>query len=724
MALKIKIGPPQLAIHQGHTVLITEKDGQISWPSQKGLFYKDTRLISAWSIYADGVPWELLNSGALTFFAQRIFLTNAKISTQDGEIKEHTLGLVIGRQVDGGIREDYVLTNYSLKPVRFNMELAIRSDFADLFEVKSGNFMRRGQIETAWSASEQCLTTTYRNQDFTRGVSVKVLEASSIGVYANGRLSFPVELAAGESGTASLAYILHDDGETIGGPEQSIEHYGSSKLARHLGEWHDRLLCLEAKNADFQAMYEQAITDIAALRMTMPGDGDGDGDEVVLPAAGLPWFVALFGRDATIISLQTAMIGAELTKGTLTMLARYQSEVYDDYRDAEPGKMPHELRLGELAHFKLIPHTPYYGTADATPLYLINLHVIWRWTGDKALLTEFLPVAERCLAWIDDYGDLDGDGFQEYKTRSSAGAENQSWKDSGDGVMNVDGSDVEAPKALCELQGYVYDAWLRMAEIFDALGQFGKAELLRGKASALFKRFNEVFWDEEAGFYALALDAEKRRVMSIASNPGHCLWSGIVPPDRAKRVVERLMRPDMRSGWGIRTLSDQHVSFNPYNYQTGAVWPHDNGIIALGFKRYGFHEETASIAHDITRAASYLMLHQLPELYAGICRDDTDFPVQYLGANVPQGWAAGSVFSLLQAMLGLTPDAPNGRLYVDPALPEWLPELTLRNLRLGEAVFDIKFAGDRFEVLRGERAAVLRRGIAAAKGVKVKEVSE
>ena len=255
-----------------------------------------------------------------------------------------------------------------------------------------------------------------------------------------------------------------------------------------------------------------------------------------------------------------------------------------------------------------------------------------------------------------------------------------------------------------------------MARIYDALGQPEKAARLRGKAAALFSRFNEAFWNEEQGFYAYALDADKRQVLSIASNPGHCLWSGIVPPDRARRVVERLTREDMWSGWGIRTLSAEHASFNPYNYQTGSVWPHDNGLIALGFKRYGFHRQTAEIAHDITRAASYLSLHQLPELYAGIHRDDTDFPVQYLGANVPQGWAAGSVFSLLQAMLGVVPDAPAGRLYLDPWLPEWLPGLTLRTLRLGAAVFDIRFErrGEEtgFEVLRGDAGAVVRRGVA------------
>ena len=705
MALKIKIGPPQLAIHQGHTVLLTELDGSIRSPSQKGLFYKDTRLICSWAVFADGEDWELLNGGALTFFAERIFLTNPKISTQDGEIEEHTLGLVIGRQVDGGIREDYSLTNYAMKRVRFNLEISIRSDFADLFEVKSGNFVRRGRIETAWSAADQCLATTYRNQDFRRGVLVRVLEATSPAVFANGRLSFVVELEAGASWQAALAYLLQDGDETIGAPETGIEEYEQSPLAKQLDEWHGKVMRIEAADADFQAMYEQAATDMAALRMPMQGTQG----EVMMPAGGLPWFVALFGRDSGVISLQTALIGAGFAEGTLDVLGKWQADFHDDYRDAEPGKIPHELRLGELAHFKLIPHTPYYGTADATPLYLINLHNAWRWTGDDRLLDRLMPIAERCLDWIDNYGDLDGDGFQEYETRSDAGAENQSWKDSGDGVMNPDGSDVRAPKALCELQGYVFDAWRRMAEIHEARGEAAKASRLRDKAEALFERFNTVFWNEELGFYAFALDGSKNPSWSIASNPGHCLWSGIVPPARAARVVARLMRSDMRSGWGIRTLSADHHSFNPYNYQTGAIWPHDNGIIALGFKRYGFHEEAAEIAHDITRAASFLMLHQLPELYAGIHRDDTDFPVQYLGADVPQGWAAGSAFSLLQAMLGIEPDAPKGRLYVDPALPDWLPEITLRNLRLGGMSFDIAFKGRNFEVLRGERGAVTRR---------------
>jgi len=321
-----------------------------------------------------------------------------------------------------------------------------------------------------------------------------------------------------------------------------------------------------------------------------------------------------------------------------------------------------------------------------------------------------MPAAEACLRWIDHYGDRDGDGFQEYQTRSSAGYENQGWKDSGEAIVTPQGVNVKGPKALVELQAYVYDAWLRMAQIFDALGKSARARILRKKAKALFGAFNEAFWDEGEGFYALCLDGEKRRVMSVASNPGHALWCGIVPPDRAARVVSRLMAPDMWSGWGIRTLSSAHPAYNPYSYQNGSVWPHDNAMIALGFRRYGFTEEAAQLARDVSGAAAFFAQHQLPELYSGLQRVPTGFPVQYLGANTPQAWAAGSCFALLQMILGFAPDAPAGRLYIDPRLPPWLPRLTVRDLSVGEQKFDITFWRDgdatRFEVEAGDPLAV------------------
>jgi glycogen debranching enzyme len=340
------------------------------------------------------------------------------------------------------------------------------------------------------------------------------------------------------------------------------------------------------------------------------------------------------------------------------------------------------------------------------------LHAAWRATGDRALLERHLETAEGCLSWIDNYGDRDGDGFQEYQTRSPVGYENMSWKDSGDCVVYPDGSLVKGPKALCELQGYVYDAWVRMAEVFDALGKPDRAQALRAKAGALFDRFNKAFWDEELGFYAYALDGEKKKVLTVASNAGHCLWSGIVPPERAKKVVERLMAPDMWTGWGIRTLSTNNPAFNPYNYQTGSVWPHDNAIIAIGFKHYGFSVEAARIAHDISIAASHFRLNQLPELYTAFERHETNFPVQYIGANVPQAWAAGSSFMLTQALLGFLPDAPRNRLYVDPWLPKWLPDLTVHDVRVGKHKVAIRFWREdehtTFEVIRGDPKLVER----------------
>jgi glycogen debranching enzyme len=713
MAFKVQVGAAQIAIHQGQTVLLTETDGRVNWPSKCGLYFRDTRVISAWAIYANGEQWDLLNGGAVAPQAARIFLTNRDFATEDGPVAARTLGLVIGRQVDGGLHEDIEITNNSQKPVRFNLEVAMRADFADIFEVKGDNIVRRGHIVTSWSARREILRMTYRNQDFCREVVVRTGDGDGEPtVYANGRLSFDIALKPGQAWHRCLFYDLVDGSKRFRASKECIHSSVTSGHSRNIDEWQRTVLKIETSNEEFYRCYNQGVQDMAALRLPLQGT-----DHMFVPAAGLPWFVALFGRDSLIVSLQTMIVYPEFAAGTLKVLAQYQATERDDYRDAEPGKILHELRYGELAHFKLIPHTPYYGTADATPLYLIALHAGWKATGDRTLIERHLPNAEACLTWIGKYGDRDGDGFQEYQTRSTAGYENMAWKDSGDSVMYSDGTLVRGPKALCELQGYVYDAWLRMAEIYDELDNKRRANRLRRKATLLFKRFNEVFWDETSGFYAYALDGDKKKVLSVTSNVGQCLWSGIVAPKRAATVVKRLMQKDMWSGWGIRTLSSDHPSFNPYNYQTGAVWPHDNGLIALGMRRYGFDAEAAALARDISGAASHFLLNQLPELYAGLQRDPTGFPVQYLGANVPQAWAAGTPFVLLQAMLGLQQDAPRGKLYVDPALPAWLPDVTLIDLRLGRRRFDIRFWRNGketlFEVLKGKRSAVERKAVSA-----------
>jgi len=706
MPLEITVGPPQLVIHDGRTVWASEPDGSLDMGSSKGLMVNDTRLLSYWAIYANGESWLLLNGAAISHFAARIFLTNPRITTQDGDIPAHSLGLVIGRWMDGGIHEDLDLTNFTQRTIRFNLEVSHRSDFADVFEVKSSRFVRRGRITTTWDETAQTLRTAYENQDFSRALSIRC-SGDSRAVHANGRISFDVTLAPGAQWHGCLSYDLEEGATVLRAPAASVAHYRDSRPGRSLVAWRAASSSITSTNEEFYRLFHQAVDDIIALRLSIADDGT----DCVVPAAGLPWFTALFGRDSLIVSMQAAMISTEFARGTLRVLGAHQSHVTDDYRDAEPGKILHEMRHGELAHFKLIPHTPYFGTADATPLYLMLLHRTWRWTGDRELIERQMTVAEGCLDWIDRYGDRDGDGFQEYQTRSSAGYENVGWKDSGDGVLYPDGSVVKGPKALVELQGYVYAGWIGMAEIYDALGKPDLAVGLRHKAADLRAKFDQAFWSDEIGFYAFALDGDKKQVLSVASNVGHALWTGLIPDVRAKQVVDRLMAPDMFSGWGIRTLSSQHKAFNPYSYHNGSVWPHDNSLIALGMKRYGFAAEAAHVARAVSGAGSYFALHQLPELYAGIAREDTNFPVQYLGVNVPQAWAAGSVFAFTQALVGVEADAPNRKLYLNPVLPDWLPDITLHNLAVGDQVFDLRFrmvdGASVTEVLKGDRASVV-----------------
>ena len=712
MTFKVQVGPSQIALHQGRTVLVSEPDGTVVSGGDKGLYFNDTRIISSWSIYANGESWDLLSGGATSFDTARIHLTNRALQTTDGPIPARTLGLTLSRAIQGGVHEDIVLTNHGASAVRFNLEIGVRCDFADLFEVKAGHAIRRGSIATTWTPAEQTLQTAYTNADFHRSLTLRAHLQGTMG-YANGRVSFAIALAPRQSWQCCLLYDLGDSDGTTGAPMRCVDISDGTggdvdAAAQALARWKAGVLSIQTSNEEVYRTFHQAVDDMAALRLPQ---ADGHGMSFV-PAAGLPWFTALFGRDSLIASLQTMLIYPEFATTTLDVLGGLQATERDDYRDAEPGKILHEMRFGELAHFKLIPHTPYYGTADATPLFLVTLHEAWLWTGDRGLLERMLPAAEHCLRWIDEWGDRDGDGFQEYQTRSSAGYENMGWKDAGDSVPYPDGTLVRGPKALCELQGYVFDAWTRMAAVFEALGRPERAAALRAKAQALYDRFNEAFWDEPSGVYAYCLDGDKRPVLTTASNIGHCLWSGLIRPDRAERVVRRLMAPDMWSGWGIRTLSADHVCYNPYSYQNGSVWPHDNAIIALGFQRYGFAAEAGQVARDLNEAASHFLLNQMPELYAGLPRTPTGFPVQYVGANVPQAWAAGSVFMTLRALLGLSPDAPNGRLCLDPALPKWLPDITLSGLRLGRQSFDIRFRHNEgettVEVLRGDPAAIRR----------------
>jgi glycogen debranching enzyme len=428
----------------------------------------------------------------------------------------------------------------------------------------------------------------------------------------------------------------------------------------------------------------RGLRDLRALYTRMDGTG--------VIAAGIPWYVAVFGRDTLITSHQLLMLNTAPARESLQVLANLQGTEVEDWRDEEPGKILHEIRRGELAGSGFLPHSPYYGSVDSTPWFLILLAQYFRWTNDRAFVEELLPNAEAALSWIDEYGDLDGDGLVEYKSRSKRGLTNHGWKDSWDSVVHTDGTLAEPPIALVEVQGYVYMAKQRMADVYAALGDEERAARLRKEAGVLRDRLQEAFWMEDEQYFAGAVDGEKQLVRTVVSNPGHLLYCGAVDDTFAEKVARRLFQPDMFSGWGIRTMSKTAKAYNPMSYHDGSVWPHDNALIAAGLKRYGFVNTTNRVATAMFDAAVHSDYMRLPELYCGFTRRTPTSPVQYPVACSPQAWAAGSPFLLLQAMLGLSALAHQNLLTVNkPHLPRWLNYVELRNLRVGESTLTLVF---------------------------------
>ncbi|HKV45289.1 MAG TPA: glycogen debranching N-terminal domain-containing protein [bacterium] len=684
MPTEVKAGFDVITVNHGQTFMVTGLDGIARGGEQQGLFTRDVRFLSHYRCRINGRKWKLVTSSPVSHTSARFAFTNPALLSASGPIPKHVLGLTVARTVLRGVHEDLDLVNYHRAPVELTLEIELGTDFADLFEVRNHHPLIRRVITTEWDPGAQRLSAGYARDGYRAKFVYQLAHSSSQASHHGHSLLFDITLPPGGRWHTCAHLIPEMDGEVFS-PPSCCHTRGVDEGDRLVRQWRDMAARIRCSDAGITSALEQASDDLVSLLM----NGETPGTPAVL-AAGIPYFVALFGRDSLIAGLQTLATDRAFSLGALGALAAHQATADDDFRDADPGKILHELRVGELARFGQIPHTPYYGSADATLLYPILLHEVYMWAGDHGVLTSYLPTAERCLSWMDRYGDRDGDGFQEYRTRSSRGIKHQGWKDSGDGVVYGDGRPVEPPVALCELQGYVYDAKRRMAVLYEAVGDSGHAARLRQEAESLAERFNEVFWLEDEGTYAFGLDARKERITSIVSNAGHCLWSGIVPPSRAERVVARLLADDMWSGWGIRTLSAAHPAFNPFAYQRGAVWPHDNALIAAGCKRYGHAAAAAKIARGVLDTACMFQGGRLPELLSGHQRKSLGFPVQYLGANVPQAWASGSLFLLLQVLLGLNPDAPHKRLYVAPTLPPWLDWVEVENLRVGEASISLR----------------------------------
>src|SRR5579884_1089339 len=679
MLAEIKVGPNVITVNRGRTFVVSDLDASIRGQAEQGLISRDIRFLSHYRYRINGRKWKLITSAPLSHVAARFEFTNPALLSAAGPVPRHVVGFTVQRAIADGVHEDLELVNYHYAPVRLTLEIELGSDFADLFEVRNRHIRVHREIHSHWDEAAQRYTAEYAREGYRARFVYEVTRSTTRARRHGHALLFDLTLPPGGRWQACVNLIPEIDGVPFG----PVSRCGSEPLMRweaHMDEWRGAMARLRTSDDRLTQTLRVSGDDLVALLL----DEQPPGRPAVL-AAGVPWFVALFGRDNIIAGLQALPLHRSFALGALGELARHQATTSDDYRDADPGKIPHELRTGELARFGLIPHTPYYGTADATLLYPILLHEAYLWTGDPELLADYLPAAERCLHWIDAYGDRDGDGFQEYRTRSPRGIKHQGWKDSGDGVVYGNGQFVEPPVALCELQGYAYDAKTRMAVLYEEMGHAARATRLREEAETLYTRFNETFWLEDEGTYAFGLDAHKQPITSTVSNAGHCLWSGIVPPARARRVIARLTADDMWSGWGIRTLSAAHPAFNPFAYQRGAVWPHDNAIIATGCRRYGDAETAARIARGVFDAAERFQQNRLPELMSGLERSVPGFPAQYLGACVPQAWAASSAFALLHVLLGLRADAPRGYLYVSPALPAWLDWVEVENLQVGPA---------------------------------------
>jgi glycogen debranching enzyme len=654
-----------ISILDGSTFAVSNRAGDMdAGPDQPhGFFYKDTRHLSRWVLTVNGVAPAALSTDSVEYYFAQFFL-----APRTGTIyRDPTLSLIRRRLIGEGFVEEVILMNHGAAPAELLVRVEAGADFADLFEVKDV-LAKKGTLYR--EVRHGNLVLGYRRDNFVRETEVRSSEPAEVDGQS---LVFRVGVAAKSEWTTRL------DVRPVTGGEVHVPKYLSGPPAARpnlrggLQQWVESAPRVSAHPHHLGRVYARSLIDLAALRFypdILPGAS--------VPAAGLPWFMALFGRDSLITSYQALPFVPELAATTLRVLAACQGKVVDDYREEEPGKVLHELRFGELTAFGERPHSPYYGSADATPLFLVLLDEYERWTGDSTLACELEGPARAALNWIDRFGDRDGDGYVEYQRKTEAGLDNQCWKDSWNSVVYPDGRLAPPPRATCEIQGYVYDAKLRCARLArEVWGDQALAGRLAREAADLKRRFNRDFWVDDREFFALALDGDKRRVDTLTSNLGHLLWSGIVDEDRAAAVGRHLTGPRLFSGWGVRTMAEGEGPYNPIEYHNGTVWPHDTVLAAAGLARYGDREGAGRLALALFQAA-YFFQGRLPEVFAGYTRDRTVYPVEYPTACTPQAWAAGAPLLLFRVLMGLEPCGD--QLASDPTLPAGVGELAIRGI--------------------------------------------
>jgi len=706
-------------LKHGNLYLLSDGFGDIH-PDTRGLglYDLDTRVLSCAVLRLNGQRPTLLRSVVGANHAGSIQLTAPErwrdpVGKQQPTeaLGRRAISIARDRWIADGLAERIRVTNFSGMAQDVTLDLELDADDADIFEVRGYPRAGRGTYRPI-EATDREIVFAYEGLDglerrtifrCTPAEVTASLERTEEGGEGAVRVRWQRSIAPGAS--ADIEWHVTTDLRPVPGPHPHREKIptrlarasardasstadlrGSDVAETEYREWHDKTARIRSDGELLDLAIRRGIADLRLLQ----NDGPRSGEHYV--AAGVPWFTTLFGRDSIITALEVVPFMPGVAVEALRVLADWQATEDDPERDMEPGKILHELRVGELARTGELPHRPYYGSVDATPLWLILLEETHRWTGDIELVKSLWPNALAALDWIDHHGDLDGDGLVEYQRRAPRGLINQGWKDSGDAIRHRDGSYAKAPIALVEVQGYVYDAKLRIAGLARRLGDTKLAERLTAEAATLRDRVNELFWMDDRAFYAMGLDAEKRQIGSIGSNAGHCLWSGIVPPERVGSVVDRLLDPALDCGWGIRTYASGQPGFNPVGYHTGSVWPHDNAIIAAGMKRVGRHEAADRIASRMFEAAQHSPDFRLPELFCGFDRGVSTEPVPYPVACSPQAWAAATPLFLLQTMLGMRAEAADGLLELDrPHLPGWLGKVTVHDLRVGDKTVDLLF---------------------------------
>ncbi|MEG3636077.1 amylo-alpha-1,6-glucosidase [Micromonospora palythoicola] len=645
-------------ILDGNNFVVSEATGDIeATPTEPtGLFSIDTRFLSRWVLTVNGERLNALSYDDLQYYESRFFLVPG-LATHYVDAK---LSIIRERAVGGSFREDITILNHDEKAVDLEIRMDAGCDFADLFEVKDEILNKKGEIYS--EAEPDRLRLGYRRGNFKRET---IISSSVPARYDRNGFAFSIHLEPNEQWDTRI------DVQTLAvGPggrdlRLGLQAHGTERLAlqHDLEEWIAKAPTVNSEHDSLSATYRKCIVDLAALRFSPLSLGGQ-----TLPAAGLPWFMTMFGRDSILTCLQTLPFTPQLSATTLRILAALQGTRFDDFREEDPGRILHEMRYGESAAFEEQPHSPYYGSVDSTPLFVVLLDEYEQWSGDGALVKELEQECRRAFKWIDDYADLVGNGYIWYERRNTdTGLENQCWKDSWDSISYRDGTLPPFPRATCEVQGYAYDAKMRGARLArEFWDDPAFAEQLEREAAALKERFNRDWWVEDGGYYALALDPDGRQCDVLSSNIGHLLWSGIVDDDRAEQIAHHLVGARLWTGWGVRTLAEGEVRYNPIGYHNGTVWPFDTSFCAWGLRRYGFAEEAAMIANGILDAARYFD-GRLPEAFGGYPREQTKFPVEYPTACSPQAWSTGAPLLLLRTMLGLEPH--EGHLAVEPRLP-------------------------------------------------------